>query len=412
MDFSISSLPPKNDLLAAVAGFEQHVVDAVHAAGDGHEFDIERRYAFGQREVGLGQTPLARIVGHVEVVFERLRPSLAVLRDAHLEVGFEEGVGRALRIPLRAERELQVAVRHGDLFDREMVGCGAEEDVVLARTVVERKVALRGLVGAYRHALKVVGHVVCARTLVVDPSVELVEVGPRRTGSVGLRSQFLVERAVIDGPFGNHLLVFAQVFDFCRDGVHVALVGAEEPAGDLDLVVVVFLFEVFAHVVEASLDRGPLDFDVGVVARHEHHARIGHVFHLGSIHVGFDFGCREGGGFGSGRVVVVARLVERAALAELQQAVAAFGFARHGHDVAVLQPVSRALERVHAGVALLEQHALLVVADDRGLFHREGRSGFGGEHLFERGVGAVTVKRSSVSWMSSMLRGESCNVVL
>ena len=84
----------------------------------------------------------------------------------------------------------------------------------------------------------------------------------------------------------------------------------------------------------------------------------------------------------------MARLVERAALAELQQAVTAFGFARHGHDVAVLQPVSRALERVHAGVALLEQHALLVVADDRGLFHREGRSGFGGEHLFERGVGA------------------------
>ena len=240
------------DHLPAVARDQQYVVDTVYAAHLGFELDVER--AGRQGEVCRCEAQFARFVRDAaEIVVERLRPELPVGRKAHHEVGLDERVGGALCVALCAERELEVLRRYRDLLDREMGGDGREEDVVLARTVVERKRTFRRLVRTGRHALVIVIHVRYARTLVVDPARELVEVRPLAAVAVGLRGEFLVEGAVEDRPVGNFLFEFALVLDLHGDGIHIGLVRAEEPAGDGHVVAVVLLLEIVAHVIQAAL---------------------------------------------------------------------------------------------------------------------------------------------------------------
>ena len=151
---------------------------------------------------------------------------------------------------------------------------------------------------------------------------------------------------------------------------------------------VVLLLEIVAHVVQAALHRSAVDLDVDVVARYEDGTLVGHVFHLGVFHVGFDFRCRECRGLRLGNILV-AGLGETATLAELQQAVARLGFARHGDHVADGQVVGFALECVDACTVLLEENALLVGGDDAHALDFECRAGAGFEHFGQRSLVAL-----------------------
>ena len=222
----------------------------------------------------------------------------------------------------------------------------------------------------------------------VDPALELVEVRPSRTRVERLRGKFLVEGAVEDRPVGNFLFEFALVPDLHGDGIHIGLVRAEEPAGDGHVVAVVLLLEIVAHVIQAALYRSAVDLDVDVAARYEYGTFVGHVFHLGVFHVGFDFRCRECRRLRLGDILM-AGLGETAALSELQQTVARLGFARHGDHVADGQVVGFALECVDACTVLLEEYSLLVGGDDAHALDFECRAGAGFEHFGQRSLVAL-----------------------
>ena len=189
-------------LLTAVAGLEQHVIEAVCTAQRRREADIERRDAVGQREVGRGEVPATiRIDTLGEGVGQRRRPVRTVVAQLDLElVVVERVVAGAVEVALRTEREGEVLLRNGDLLDRYHT-VRAEEQVVVARTGIVRIAGIRRRVAAHADARRRVGHVGGAAAGLVLPAVELVGIRPL---AIGLRSDLLVHVVEIDGIRGVH----------------------------------------------------------------------------------------------------------------------------------------------------------------------------------------------------------------
>ena len=81
-----------------------------------------------------------------------------------------------------------------------------------------------------------------------------------------LDSLFLVETAVEDSAFRNIFLILSIVLYIYRNDIHVCVIGTGQPAGNGDIVVVVFLLEFVGHVVDAGDIVGSVDFHIDIIA--------------------------------------------------------------------------------------------------------------------------------------------------
>ncbi|GFI54220.1 hypothetical protein IMSAGC022_00832 [Alistipes sp.] len=109
---------------------------------------------------------------------------------------------------LRTEGKGQLALLGSQLqtvYD-EVCGHLAEEDVVAARTGIERILAGRvARTVAHRSVLTGVGHIRSCRTFGIGELGELIDEGPRRTAAVGLLGELAVEVIGIE-----HLLLYGR----------------------------------------------------------------------------------------------------------------------------------------------------------------------------------------------------------
>ena len=77
---------------------------------------------------------------------------------------------------------------------------------------------------------------------------------------------FLVETAVENSAFRNVFLILAIVLYIYRNDIHVCVIGTGKPAGNGDIVVVVFLLEFVGHVVDAGDVVSSVDFHIDIIA--------------------------------------------------------------------------------------------------------------------------------------------------
>ena len=117
---------------------KEHIVNPVDAAHLWDKLDIQVVDSIRKSEVNACQAPLSRdILDFTETVIQRLGPDLAVFRDTDLEVGFDKGIGCALRIALRSEAETQILCGNRNIAYGQIGRGRAEENVVLSGTVIE-----------------------------------------------------------------------------------------------------------------------------------------------------------------------------------------------------------------------------------------------------------------------------------
>ena len=122
------------DEFATLTWNKEYVVEPVHAAKLGHEFDVKGVGTFRKSEVSRSESPVSGYVLYVaEVVVKSRRPYLTVSGEANLEVRTDKGVGSTLRVSLCAELKAEVAVT-GNIYllYGEEVRSGAEENVILS----------------------------------------------------------------------------------------------------------------------------------------------------------------------------------------------------------------------------------------------------------------------------------------
>ena len=252
---------------AASACNEQHIIYSIDTAHLRYKLDIQGIDSFRKGKVDRRQPPFTRnILDRTEVIGQSLGPEFSVSGHTYLEVRLDKGIGCALRITLRSERESEIPVGNGNVAYGQICRSRTEENIVLSRAVIERQFALGRLVRAAGNALEFVCHCGSTAALTVFPSFELVKIRPLSSVTEGLRRKISIEVVVVYGSVRNVFLRDTVVLHLDRDGVHICLIGTEQPSGNCDIMFRILCPELFGHIIQTSHHRTPFYLKICIIA--------------------------------------------------------------------------------------------------------------------------------------------------